>query len=251
LVGGVDGRVARWRFLDEQRAQTQLEKDKCFEVYSAHQTVLSAVAAHPFERVFFSGDWAGSLYSWLPYNLNDDFGGKYDKTPFTGRFYAAPGTFTKAERAVDRGITEIAVSENGNRLALATENGFLEVWEVRGLEMFARREAHVGRAVSVSLSPSGQRLASIGKDGLVKVFQLEEDELFGIGVDARRMKLVEVGRYEVPSGNLLRFITERSVIVATSTGKLVEIDTNDTGAVPPTPTPTPTASPDRITDTDY
>lgn len=249
LLGSVDGKVSRWKFVKEVAADTLQERDKTFEVYAGHQTVVSAVVAHPYNRAFFSGDWSGSLYAWLPYD-SDDYGGKYDRNLFTSHFYAAPGTFTKGLREVDRGVISIAMSEDGNRLALGSENGFLETWSVRGFERESRLEIHRGRILSVALSPRGDRVATIGRDGFVRIFEVVDDPEFGISATALRKKLLPVESYEVPDGVMIKYISDRSVVIGTSAGKLLEADAAGL-AVAPTPAPTPRQDPDRSVDTDY
>ena len=173
LLGSVDGKVSRWKYLTATGAVTTEERDKSLELYAGHQTVVSSVVAHPFNRAFFTGDWTGSFYAWLPYD-SDDFKGEYDRNLFTSHFYAAPGTFAKGLREVDRGIISMAISKDGTGIALGTENGFLETWNVRGFERESRLEAHRGRILSVDISPSGNRVATIGRDGYVRLFEITE-----------------------------------------------------------------------------
>ena len=56
LIAGADGRVYRWRFMDEDTATSVKEQEKILERYVAHQNIVSAVASHPFGRAFFTGD---------------------------------------------------------------------------------------------------------------------------------------------------------------------------------------------------
>ena len=248
LIGGSDGRVSRWKFLAEAQAVTRADREKSFELYSAHQAVVSAVAAHPFDRAFFSGDWSGSLYAWLPYD-RDDFGGEYDRNLFTGQFYAAPGTFVKATRTADRGITDITLTSDGQNLGLGTQDGYVETWRVRGFERFARKQLHAGPVLSVSLSPRGNRVASVGKDGFVRVSALVDNTDFGITADATRQLFLEISSYQVPGARLVKYITEDKAVVGTTDGVMIELD----ASASPLPTPTPTATPigKEVLDTDY
>jgi WD40 repeat protein len=249
LIGSVDGKVSRWKYLKAASAMTLEERDKCLELYAGHQSVVSAVAAHPFNRAFFTGDWNGSFYAWLPYD-SDDYKGEYDRNLFTSHFYAAPGTFTKGLRDVDRGIIALSLSRDGTVIALGSENGFVETWSVRGFEKESRYEAHRGRILSIDLSPSGKRVATLGRDGLVRLFEIVDDNEFGISATALKKRLDEVASYEVPEGVVIKYVSEKSVVVGTSTGKLLEADaTGD--ALQPTPTPTPKIDETAGVDTDY
>jgi WD40 repeat protein len=249
LMGGVDGKITRWRYLREAQDISPDERDRCLELYAGHQTVVSSVASHPFNRAFFSGDWVGSLYAWLPYD-SDDFKGEFDRNLFTGHFYAAPGTFTKGLRTADRGINDISFSADGTRMALGTENGFVEVWEVKGFELQAKKEEHTGRVLATAFSPSARRLASVGRDGQVIIFEVADEPDFGVAPTATRQRLVPVAKYNVEDALHLRYITENTLVVATATGLLVELDSTGV-AVAPTPIPTPVATDRKPIDSDY
>jgi WD40 repeat protein len=247
LIAGSDGRVYRWRFIAEREARTFSEQERTLERYAAHQSVVSAVAAHPFERAFFSGDWNGALFGWLPYTA-DPHEGRYDRNLFGARFYADKTTFVKALRTPDRGISALALADSGERLVLGTEDGYVEVWEVKGFELTARRLLHNGRVLGVGLDPSGRWVASAGRDGVVAVTTTEADPQYGIAANALRMKLTPILSQPIERASGVRFLGSGNVLVTTGAGSIAEV--RDFSRAPPVITATPTAVP-KPRDQDY
>lgn len=247
LIAGSDGRVYRWRFIAEREARSFSEQERTLERYAAHQSVVSAVAAHPFERAFFSGDWNGALFGWLPYTA-DAHGGRYDRNLFGARFYADKATFVKALRTPDRGISCLSVADSGEHLALGTEDGYVEVWNVKGFELSARRLIHTGRVLGVGLDTSGRWVASAGRDGVVAINTAEPDPQYGIAADALRMKLTPILSQPIERAAGVRFLNNGNVLVTTSAGSIAEV--GDFSRSPPLITATPTAAP-KPRDQDY
>jgi hypothetical protein len=250
LLAGADGRIYRWRFEVDRQASTPKERDKGLERYIAHQTLLSNVAGHPSGRAFFSTDWDGTLLGWLPYTA-DEHGGDYDRNLFGGRFFGAAGTFLPAGRAPDRGIASLAISRDGTRLAAGTEDGFVEVWEVRGFSVAARKSLHDGRVASIALSADGRRVASIGRDSQLDVSELVPDPAHRIAPTALPYRLDPVLTQTLGSGaaNLL-FTSSGNVIFSTKDGRIGEVDVAQ-GKVQSSPVPTPNPRSPGLVDTDY
>jgi len=247
LIGAADARVYRWRFRAEDSASTFRDLDKTLERYIAHQTVVSSVAAHPFGRAFFSGDWQGNLYGWLSYD-SDDFKGEYNQNLFYGRAFAEPGKFSKGDRPRDRGVVSLAPSNDGERLTVGTEDGYIESWRVRGFVKTARRQGHNGRVYSVGCSTNGLTIASVGRDGLVKVFKVERDPGFGITAGALTERLSEIASFKLPTARRIGIVSSGRVIVTTTDGKIAELTYNTQleGKLPtPVPTPADLTSRDR------
>lgn len=238
IIGGADGRVYRWHFQREREVDTQEDRDRTLERYIAHQTLISVIAPLHTGRAFFSADWDGRLYAWLAYNA-DDQQGSYDKTLFGGRFFGGLGTYMAAGRVADRGITSLAVSDNGNRLAVGTDEGYVEIWEVRGFEMIGRTLAHVGRVISVSLNNDGSRVASLGRDGKISTFDLSNDPGFGIKVSSLRTVMTPVMAEEMKSARSIYFLSGGNLIISTNTGQIGELKLSNRPTVVPTPLITP------------
>jgi WD40 repeat protein len=250
LIGGADGRVYRWRFATTKTAQRIKDKEKILERYIAHQTITSNVASIPTARAFFSTDWDGVLYGWLSYT-SDDQGGEYDKNLFGGRFFGDVGTFIRANRPTDRGITALDVSQDGERLALGTDDGFVEVWQVRGLEMIARAQLHNGRITGISIDSTQERVASVGRDGKIVACHIDPDPLFTIKPGALAATLTPILGDEMKALKGVYFLSSGDVIVTTTSGQLGEVKLN--GIARPVVTATPPPSPKKQTaiDSDY
>lgn len=246
LIGGLDGRVYRWRFMEEQTASTMEEREMMVERYIAHHAVVSAVAAHPAGRAFFSGDWSGSLIAWVAYSA-DAFGGEFDKNLFRGRFYTDVPNAMIANRLPDRGISSIAVSRNGERIALGIEDGHVEVWETRGFTLAAKKLLHNGRVVNVDISEDGTRVVSVGKDTKVRVTELADDPVYLVNPYAYPKLLQEVSENPIALAESVTFVAPNQVVVTTRGGALAEV------LVKGTPAPAPPKKPRKPlpVDTDY
>jgi hypothetical protein len=250
LIGGIDGRIYRWRFLIEPIAQTIKERDKSLERYIVHQTPVTALQPLYAGRAFFSADWDGLLYGWLAYTA-DDQGGAFDRNLFGGRFFGEAGSYLPAGRIADRGITALGLSDDSRRLAVGTDDGFVEIWEVRGFTMIARAAQHVGRVVSVSLNSDGSRVVSLGRDGKVQASEIGPDPAFGIAPLATRARLATVFSEEMKSARRVFFVSSGNVLVTTDAGQIGELALQSTGPsalFASTPTPAPRA---LSADSDY
>jgi len=252
LIAGADGRVYRWHYELERTARDDKQRDLAFERYVAHQTLISGVASHPSDRAFFSTDWDGTLIGWLPYSA-DDQGGAYDTNLSPGRFFGHVGTSLRALRKPDRGIASLAVSADGRRLVLGIEDGYVEVWEVRGFTLAARHQLHSGRVSSVAISRDGARIASVGRDSLLTVNELSPDSSYGVSATASPFTMQELDSETVSGGvsNLL-FVSSGNVVFSTKSGQVGELSLKGFTPKPrqvELPLPAP-QSPRRV-DSDY
>ena len=77
-------------------------------------------------------------------------------------------------------VVDLAFSADGSRLATASGDGTVRVWDPRSGEQLLLLRGHQGVVSSVEFSPDGSRLASAGADGTVRVWALELDDLIEI-----------------------------------------------------------------------
>ncbi len=248
LIAGTDGRIYRWRFMEEQEAPSTEDLEKMVERYIGHQTIVSGVVGHSVGRAFFSSDWDGALIGWLSYSA-DDHAGAYDKNPFKGRFYTDIPAAQVAARPQDRGISALTISEDGEYLGVGTEDGHIEVWRVKGFMLSARKQVHQGRITAVALSRNGDRIASVGKDAQVHVHSLEADPAFTIAPTALPQLLQELSDHHIPLAQNAAFVTPSRLAVSTKDGTLAEVKLEAPESVPK-PTSTPKPAP-RVRDSDY
>jgi WD40 repeat protein len=250
LIGGTDGRVYRWRFTTVDTAESTREREKILERYIAHQTMVSSVASLPTGRAFFSSDWDGMLYGWLAYTA-DDQQGEYDRNLFGGRFFGNIGTYLRASRLPDRGITALSVSADGTRLAVGADDGFIEVWEVRGFEMIARTQAHTGRVTGISLNNNGTRVASVARDSHIVAYEITPDSLYKIKPGAMAATLSPILNDEMKSVKGAYFLSSGDLIVTTTSGELGEVALRVKTAAP-SPTRIPSSQQKaHASDSDY
>lgn len=68
----------------------------------------------------------------------------------------------------ERGLTRLAFSPDGRRLAVGNSDGSVRVWDTDGRE-FPVHRVHDGAVSSVEFSPDGHSLVSTGDDGTVRI----------------------------------------------------------------------------------
>ncbi len=173
VMGGADGRIYRWRFKSDPSSESSSKQARGFERYIGPSSVVSSVKYHPEGRVFFVGDWHGRLYAWLGYEA-DPFEGAYDENLFGKRFFSDSSVNKRGNSYLEKPIVEVVTSVDGQLLLVTTENGGLELWQVRGFRRVAKVDAHAGLIYGVAISPDGQQAVTTGRDGHTKVWYLTE-----------------------------------------------------------------------------
>jgi hypothetical protein len=99
------------------------------------------------------------------------------------RASTAPASWTSVTRAPagHPGTVEgVAFSADGSRLATASSDGTILLWDARSGEQQLALRGHPATATSVSFSPDGSQLASVGLEGIVRIWALDLDELVEI-----------------------------------------------------------------------
>ena len=178
LLGGVDGRVYRWKFLE-----TDTPKKPSLERYIGHGSVVSAVTGGIDSPIFFSGDWLGVISVWLPYDA-DRFGGRFDENIFGGGFFTDINKVRETKKT--NGAIESMIATQ-DRIFVGLREGKIENWSIRGLRKKGSVMAHSGGVFNLE---AGSVLASSGRDGLIKLWTLDLEPLGTIeqrGVKALRL----------------------------------------------------------------
>lgn len=165
IFGGADSRVYRW-LPSKGAVKSAIER------YIGAASVISAIASHPGGRVFFSGDWSGGLNAWLPYDA-DVFEGKYDRNAFLGGLFSDRSTRQRGARSDTVAISNILVHPSGEHLLTVLQDGRVEWWQIRGFRKVGEVQSHKGLIYYATLDAEGDRLATVGRDGVGKVFSLE------------------------------------------------------------------------------
>ena len=80
------------------------------------------------------------------------------------------GDASRPGRAHRLGVECVAWSPDGGRLAPASFDGTVRVWDAATGATLAVLEGHTGWVLSVAWSPDGGRLASASFDGTVRVW---------------------------------------------------------------------------------
>ncbi|MGW0019419.1 nSTAND1 domain-containing NTPase [Rhodococcus sp. NPDC003382] len=133
LSAGWDGTVRRW---DATTALPMI----------AGSSATSGILTHPDSSLAVSIAWDDAILVW-----------NFDGT-------------RPIRRSLDAGqSSNMAASRTAHRLAVADEDGSIQIWDLdTGQTVGARITAHQGAVTYVSYSPDGRRLASAGEDGTVQ-----------------------------------------------------------------------------------
>lgn len=217
VIGAADGEVYRWRFVEERTATSVREKEKLFERYFGHSSVISAVAYHPVGRVFFSGDWSGALNAWLPYDA-DAFGGKYLENAFGTNMFSDRATRSRGSRASTASIEHLRVSADGEALLAAGQDGALEWWLVRGFTLAVKTPAHKGLIYDLGFSPSGAIAATLGRDGKIRTWSLTKTVKTASAETV--YSLDKIKEIEAAGQRRLVFIDETTLAVGDQAGRI-------------------------------
>jgi WD40 repeat protein/DNA-binding SARP family transcriptional activator/class 3 adenylate cyclase len=85
-----------------------------------------------------------------------------------------------ATLAGNTGVVDLAFSADGSRLATASQDGTVRIWDPSSGEQLLVLRGHGALVSSVAFSPDGSQLASAGADGTVRVWALDLDDLIEI-----------------------------------------------------------------------
>jgi len=78
------------------------------------------------------------------------------------------------------GVVDLAFSSDGSRLATASHDGSVRIWDPSSGEQLLVLHGHDATVTSVAFSPDGSRLASVGLEGTVRIWALDPDDLVEI-----------------------------------------------------------------------
>jgi len=224
VIGGADGRVYRWRFVDEEAAETLKDRDKALERYIGHSSIVSSVVYHPHGRVFLSGDWKGGLSAWLHYDA-DSFRGEYDKNLFGARFFSEKAVRRRGARKNSESIEQLKVSDDGHYFLVALQNGTIELWKIRGFKQVGEVQAHKGLVYSMLFGADSKKVVSAGRDGTLKVWVLEENLERDVQAVAKGEFLFKPDRVASVTGiRELVFLSQDRVLAGTVEGEILDID---------------------------
>ena len=89
-------------------------------------------------------------------------------------------------------MDDIAFDSSGSRVATASFDSTIRVWDPRSGELQLVLPGHGAQVSGVSFSPDGSQLASYSVDGVVRIWALDLDDLIEIAQDRLTRSFTEV-----------------------------------------------------------
>ena len=222
LIGGVDGKLYRWRFMAEQNAKTTSERERAFERYVGLASVVSVVRYHPLGRVFFSGDWLGEIAAWQAYDA-DPFGGKYIENLFGNRYFMQKALRTGVTLADAAAVDQLEISRDGELLLSASQKGKIEIWRVRGMMNLGEVQAHDGALAALAFGADGKSAVSLGRDGKLKMWEIIPHDEFEPNGDRVPYELIQKKEFALAEGRALLALDDGTFLAATASGQLYQV----------------------------
>lgn len=226
IFGASDNRAYRWRFVDELKAKTISDRQKAFERYNGPSLPVSKIAVHPDGRLFFTGDWDGSVSGWLTYT-SDRQGGYYDKNVFGPQFFSEGATRIKFDRSNSQDpVQQLEISKDGKLIVCAVDTGLIEIWKIRGSKKAVELKPHEGDIFALAISPDSKLIATAGRDGFVrflKVHENTEEEQKAKTDRTFDYELTEQRAIALPDVRSVTFRDNNAIIAGDRKGNIFEI----------------------------
>lgn len=222
LIGAGDGTVYRWSWEVSSHPSARIAGRFDLERYFSHANIVSAVRFHPSGRVFFSGDWNGNIVATLGYE-QDIHAGRFDRNIF------GTGFFTEATPSQNIGggdgsrVDHLLIDEEKKFLFAAFDSGVVVGWKLRGLKRITRFSPHRGVIREMTLSPSGTRVVTYGRDGRIVVSDILSEFDSALGTSSYRNRTT--AEWEVDGVSAMDLLDENTLMVSTNEGlRLISIE---------------------------
>ena len=222
MFSRADSYLYRWDYLSQQQYRERgLEP---LQRYAGLSSIPSTLVMHASGRFFLGADWGGSLVAWLPYD-EGSFAGKYDQNVFSQRgLFSEAAKSLGATRPASAAIEELSFVSDGTYFIAARQDGWGELWKVRGFKKISETQLQPSSFKDLSVSPSGNYLLSVSRDGITRLSRVvievagAEDSKTGLAL-VSRIELVK--ELAIPLAAQVKFLSDQQIVVLTQAGDLV------------------------------
>jgi WD40 repeat protein len=233
LIGGADSMVYLWMFKDEQLNLEKMRPEWYLQRYPGLGSGVTALKFHPSGKFFMAADMRGTVSAWQRYGL-DEMRGRYD-TNISGKKFLTSITARSAVRpGGGDSIDMIQLDPTAQYMALALQDGKIEIWRLKGTVFQSVIKAHDGEIYSLDFL-ADDKLISLGKDGYVrswKLTDLAEVHVLGkdsiLGPEGQEVKVVKKSIARIKEVYLSNLVTGAVVpgegyFAGDRTGRIVSV----------------------------
>ena len=183
LIGGADSMVYLWMFKDEQLKLEKSRPEWYLQRYPGLGSAVTALKFHPNGNFFMAADMRGTVSAWQRYGL-DEMRGRYDKNISGKKFLTSITARSAVRPGGGDSIDKMQLDPTAQFMALALQDGRIEIWRLKGTALQSEVKAHDGEIYSLEFLAE-DKLISVGKDGYVRSWKLSDmEEIHVLGKDS-------------------------------------------------------------------
>ncbi len=146
-----------------------------FEPFPAHDKQVTAAVFRDDDKWFATGGIDGNVKLWetqVAYKFQTDSLNRKEKAPKL----TPPEAKHTLKAAHAGGVSSLAFSPDGKRIATAGADGAVKIWEVESAKLQTTIEAHKGGVHAVAFAPDGESIVSAGADKVFKIWKISNPE---------------------------------------------------------------------------
>jgi WD40 repeat protein len=218
IVGYSNGAISRYIIDADNRSKYHSER------YYAHGLAVSSLTTSHDQRLFFSGDWDGQIFVWLPYDFDDAYQGGYDRvlSELKNTVFVDGATRLQLRLADSERIDQILLSDDMQYLFVLISQRYFEIWQIRGAKQLAKIElSDRGSIRKILINNKLDRFLTFSRVSTLEEYSLEfKENLDPILGNTFEYEMKSLKKIENFSGEPLFFLDDRTIIVNHNDGEL-------------------------------